>query len=244
MKQKRRPIYRGDIFYIQPIKTNGHEQQGRRPGIIVSNTSANKYSPIVTVVYLTRQQRKRPLPTHVPIVSTPRQPSIALCEQLDTVDIKRLNQWVGMVTDEEMAKIEKALLIQLSINPTSACERKVDQTPQISIDVLHQKLRIYSDTNEITFPLETGLKLLQSAEFDRTCYQTMLQELQAPLYETIRMDTSILARLFSLFKQVVETEQKRRPHDNLLLQAIFRKTMSVWGHLNKKYDAKSWKERS
>lgn len=24
MKRKRRPIYRGDIFYIQPIKTNGH----------------------------------------------------------------------------------------------------------------------------------------------------------------------------------------------------------------------------
>ncbi len=234
MKRKRRPIYRGDIFYIQPIKTNGHEQQGCRPAIIVSNTKANKYSPIVTVVYLTMQPRRHPLPTHVPIFSAPRQPSIALCEQLDTVDIKRLNQWVGMVTEEEMKEIEKALLTQLAISQTSPCKAERNRKPQISIDVFHQKVWVCSDTDEISFPLETGLELLQSVEFDRICYQTMLQELQTSQYEKIRTDTSKLSRLFQFFKQVVKTEQQRQPHGNLLLQAIFRRTLKVWEHLNQK----------
>lgn len=114
MKSKRRPIYRGDIFYVQPVTVSGHEQKGRRPGIILSNANANKYSPVVTIVYLTMQEKGRHLPVHVPIFSAPR-PSIALCEQLDSVDIKRLQTYMGQVTDKEMTAIETALCIQLSL---------------------------------------------------------------------------------------------------------------------------------
>lgn len=50
-------IYRGDIFYISPGSCVGSEQKCGRPGVIVSNNLANKYSPNVEVVLLTSSCR-------------------------------------------------------------------------------------------------------------------------------------------------------------------------------------------
>ena len=54
---------RGDIFFITKGAYTGSEQNGGRPGVIVSNDVGNKHSPNVEVVFLTSQE-KNPLPTH------------------------------------------------------------------------------------------------------------------------------------------------------------------------------------
>lgn len=59
-------FYRGDIFFIAHSPVSGSEQGGHRPGVIVSNDLANRYSPNVEVVFLTSQEKK-PMPTHVPV---------------------------------------------------------------------------------------------------------------------------------------------------------------------------------
>lgn len=46
-------FYRGDIFFIAHSPVSGSEQGGHRPGVIVSNDLANRYSPNVEVVFLT-----------------------------------------------------------------------------------------------------------------------------------------------------------------------------------------------
>lgn len=61
--QRDTEVYRGDIFYIATGGYVGSEQKAGRPGIIVSNDTANKHSPNVEVVFLTSQEKK-PLPTH------------------------------------------------------------------------------------------------------------------------------------------------------------------------------------
>lgn len=105
-------IARGDIFYVNKGENNGCEQRAGRPALIVSNEANNKFSTTVEVVYLTTK-KKHPLPTHVEVRG--RVPSIALCEQITTVDKKRLGDFVRCCTREEMAEIDKALAISLGL---------------------------------------------------------------------------------------------------------------------------------
>lgn len=102
-------IKRGDVWFIEYEKTNGSEQSGYRPAIIVSNDIGNHYSPVVEVVWLTTADKK-PLPTHICIRN-----STALCEQITTIDKKRLTDFKFCCTDEEMMNVNRGLMISLGI---------------------------------------------------------------------------------------------------------------------------------
>lgn len=51
-------FYRGDIFFIAHSPVSGSEQGGHRPGVIVSNDLANRYSPNVEVARLNSAKNK------------------------------------------------------------------------------------------------------------------------------------------------------------------------------------------
>jgi len=106
--------YRGQIYYVHREGTVGREQGGCRPAVIVSNNLNNKYSAVVEVVFLTTK-KKTDLPTHVRIDSAPL-PSTALCEQIASVDKRRIREYVSNVSQQEMAAIEKAMLVSLGID--------------------------------------------------------------------------------------------------------------------------------
>ena len=108
-------INRGDIFYVNPSETVGSEQRSGRPAIIVSNSLCNEHSPVVEVVYLTCQYKK-PMPTHVRIESAGKR-STALCEQISSVDVSRLGDFKGHLTDREMAQVDVALMASLDLHP-------------------------------------------------------------------------------------------------------------------------------
>lgn len=108
-------INRGDVFYVNRSETIGSEQRSGRPAIIVSNPECNEHSPVVEVVYLTCQYKK-PMPTHVRIESIGRR-SPALCEQITSVDVSRLGDYKGHLTDGEMEQVDMALMKSLSIHP-------------------------------------------------------------------------------------------------------------------------------
>lgn len=105
--------HRGEIFFINEGESSGSEQGGARPGIIVSNDVGNKHAPIVEVVYLTSREKK-PMPTHVRIKSSPI-PSIALCEQIETVYKKRIGKYLAKATMDEMKQIDKALAVSIGL---------------------------------------------------------------------------------------------------------------------------------
>lgn len=105
---------RGEIYYIyQSGSEQESEQVAGRPAIIVSNNKGNEFSPVVEVVFLTTKG-KSPLPTHVEILSCKR-PSIALCEQINTISKSRIGEYNGECTDEEMHKIDKAICVSVGI---------------------------------------------------------------------------------------------------------------------------------
>lgn len=110
-------ILRGDIYMADLSPVYGSEQGGVRPVLIVQNNVGNKFSPTVIVVAITSKLHKAKIPTHVELKSTCGLPlnSIALCEQLRTIDKARLKDKVGSLSDFEMKIINNAITISLAL---------------------------------------------------------------------------------------------------------------------------------
>lgn len=111
---------RGDIYSVDfGNNHDSHKQSGIRPAIIVSNNKANANSPVITVVPLSaRVWKRRYLPTHVFIPlkrgSGLDRPSMALAEQVETLDKRCLGEKIGEISDEMiMEKLTVALQIQI-----------------------------------------------------------------------------------------------------------------------------------
>ena len=94
-----------------------HVQYGTRPAIVISNDAANENSPAVTVIPLTSNRKKGQLPTHV-FVSNPglSRSSIALCEQIQSLDKSRMLKKLGQITNPFTIKaVEYGLAVQLGL---------------------------------------------------------------------------------------------------------------------------------
>ena len=112
-------VKRGDIFYADLSPVIGSEQGGIRPVIIIQNDIGNKYSPTVIVAAITSQINKAKLPTHVEISSEEyglNRDSVVLLEQIRTLDKKRLKEKIGHMTEDDMKKVDRALLISISLD--------------------------------------------------------------------------------------------------------------------------------
>ncbi len=111
-------VRRGDIFYADLSPVVGSEQGGIRPVIIIQNDIGNRYSPTVIVAAITSQINKAKLPTHVEISSEEyglNRDSVVLLEQIRTLDKKRLKEKIGHMTEDDMKKVNKSLLISLNL---------------------------------------------------------------------------------------------------------------------------------
>jgi len=120
LKQKRKRIKRGDIHFADLSPAVGSEQNYNRPVIVVQNDVGNKYSPTIVVVPLTCSLNKRPLPTHVFIPKNDDlgYNSIALTEQIRTIDRSRIFGYIGRITTEQQSEIDSALAICVGIDET------------------------------------------------------------------------------------------------------------------------------
>ena len=109
-------IKRGEVFYADLSPVVGSEQGGVRPVLILQNDVGNKYSPTVIVTAITSQLGKAKLPTHVELpageYNLPKN-SVALLEQIRTLDKRRLQEKVTTLSPAKMKEVNKALLISL-----------------------------------------------------------------------------------------------------------------------------------
>jgi len=109
-------IKRGEIYYADLSPVVGSEQGGVRPVLVVQNDVGNKYSPTVIVSAITSQLGKAKLPTHIELsaeeYNLPKN-SVALLEQIRTLDKRRLQEKVTTLSPLKMREIDKALLISL-----------------------------------------------------------------------------------------------------------------------------------
>lgn len=117
MKEQKRAIRRGDIFYADLSPVVGSEQGGSRPVLILQNDIGNRYSPTVIVAAITSQP-KRDLPTHVEIgcMEALQKDSVALLEQIRTIDRIRLFEYIGRLNGLQMLSVDQALAISVGLN--------------------------------------------------------------------------------------------------------------------------------
>ena len=118
MKRNNEPqVLRGEIYYADLSPAYGSEQGGLRPVLIVQNNVGNRHAPTTIIAPLTSRLTKKPLPTHVEFSCEHlSQDSVALLEQIRTIDKSRLKQRMGWASAEVMTEIDRALKISLGLN--------------------------------------------------------------------------------------------------------------------------------
>lgn len=112
-------IKRGDIYYADLSPVVGSEQGGLRPVLIVQNDVGNRYSPTVIAAAITSQISKTRLPTHIDIFAETyglAKDSVILCEQIRTIDKRRLRERMGHLDDLLMQRVNDAITVSFGLD--------------------------------------------------------------------------------------------------------------------------------
>lgn len=103
---------RGDVFELKPPRRAGHEQQGRRFGVVVQ---ADALLPRSVVLIAPTSQAARPA-SFRPEMVVGGEVTKVLVEQVGAVDVNRLGNHVGFASPEEMWGIDDSLLVVLGLS--------------------------------------------------------------------------------------------------------------------------------
>ena len=95
------------------LKQSGWKLEEPVGAYVVSCDEGHRYSETVQVAFCTTQPKSN-LPTHVEILSTGRA-STVMCEQINTVSLERLGNYIGRCTAEEMRDIDIAVATALGL---------------------------------------------------------------------------------------------------------------------------------
>ncbi len=104
-------ILRGDIYWADLDPVLGHEQGGRRPVLVLSDSVFNRHSGTVIAIALTSKepQVNYPLSSEVIGSGLPKR-TWAKPGQVRTLSVKRLSGQIGRATEAELSTTLAALV--------------------------------------------------------------------------------------------------------------------------------------
>jgi len=107
-------IERGEVYWVNFEPSLGGEIKKTRPAIVLSNNAANAYLNRVQVIPITSNtDRLYPGEAYVRLNTEKRK---AMADQLTTVSKQRLGTKIGFLSDDDLGKVEVAVLLQLGID--------------------------------------------------------------------------------------------------------------------------------
>ncbi len=103
---------RGDFITVTFDPQSGHEQRGRRPALVVSNTLFNKHTGLAIVCPLTNTDRG--FPFHVGVVDDPNVTGFVMVEQVKSIDFsarkaKRIARASDSVLEEVLSILDACI---------------------------------------------------------------------------------------------------------------------------------------
>ena len=107
---------RGDVWWVNFGPSVGGEIKKQRPAVIISNNAANKYLNRVQVVPMASNV-ERVYPSEA-VVMVKGKPSKAMADQLTTVSKQRLLDQAGVLSHDDMHKVEHVVRVQLGLVET------------------------------------------------------------------------------------------------------------------------------
>jgi len=95
---------KGDFVSITFDPQSGHEQKGRRPALVVSNTLFNQHTGLAIVCPLT--QTDRGFPFHVAVVNDPNVNGFVMVEQVKSIAFRahKANR-IGRASDSVLEEV-------------------------------------------------------------------------------------------------------------------------------------------
>jgi len=109
---------RGEIYLVNFDPTIGSEIRKTRPALVLQNDIANRHSPVTIVAAITSQFDELLFPTEV-LIKAPEggltTDSVALLNQIRSIDKQRLVRRLGAVKPETMVSVERAVQISLGM---------------------------------------------------------------------------------------------------------------------------------
>jgi mRNA interferase MazF len=109
---------RGEVYLVTFDPTVGSEIQRTRPALIIQNDIANRHSPITIVAAISSQFEEPLYPTEV-LITPPEgeltTPSVALLNQIRSIDRRRLVRRLGRVTAGTLEWVNRAIQLSLGL---------------------------------------------------------------------------------------------------------------------------------
>ena len=97
-------VKQGDILWLDFDPQVGHEQKGRRPALVVSNETFNRFSSLAIVCPITNANKKHPF--HVRLDEHTKTTGVILSDQARTLDIKARNyEFIEKITDDILFEV-------------------------------------------------------------------------------------------------------------------------------------------
>ncbi len=110
---------RGDVYWVRLDPTEGSEQRGTRPAIIVSRNAINLHSPVVVICPLTKAINVTRLYPSDVLIRAPEGglvvDSVVLTLQVRVVAKSRLETQLGQLTPKTLRQVNHALKITLDL---------------------------------------------------------------------------------------------------------------------------------
>jgi mRNA interferase MazF len=95
---------KGDFIAVTFDPESGHEQKGRRPALVVSNTLFNKQTGLAMVCPLTATDRGYPF--HVAVIRNPDVRGFVMVEQVKSIDYRaRQAKLIGKASDDLLDEV-------------------------------------------------------------------------------------------------------------------------------------------